>query len=154
MTVPLNGQQIGGTGVSYLEIRSSPGYSTTATSRGFGSPRRAVVKAAIGQGLAVPHRGLKCLDSVFAVPHNKKSALGHYQIGKPNALQNLRLAGVMDIKGKLLHFPPWRQVKKSGLFSKGDRTMGMLCAAKVLADIISFICGSTLYSKASKLSML
>lgn len=32
------------------------------------------------------------------------------------------------------NFPPWRQVKKSGLFSKGDRTMGMLCAAKVLAD--------------------
>ncbi len=32
------------------------------------------------------------------------------------------------------NFPPWRQVKKSGLFSKGDRAMGMLCAAKVLAD--------------------
>ncbi|MCM1024636.1 MAG: phage portal protein [Prevotella sp.] len=30
--------------------------------------------------------------------------------------------------------PPWRRVKKSGLYAKGDRAMGTLCAAKVLAD--------------------
>lgn len=30
--------------------------------------------------------------------------------------------------------PEWRRVKKSGLYSKGDRAMNMLCAAKVLAD--------------------
>lgn len=30
--------------------------------------------------------------------------------------------------------PEWRRVKKSGLYAKGDRVMGTLCAAKVLAD--------------------
>ncbi len=43
--------------------------------------------------------------------------------------------GTMEVwKNIFSNSPPWGRIKKNGLFSKGERRMSRLCAAKVLAD--------------------
>lgn len=50
----------------------------------------AVIKAAVGGGLAVPHRRLKSFDNVLAAPHNKKSVLVRKDGGTPPPMPCVR----------------------------------------------------------------